>query len=94
MIATVNLYSNKVGELSNFLSKFYNSDFNDLKNSFNWKKDYINPIEIAEIVGTFADNIDNFSLYMWISLDKDVFINVTSQNADEIIKYIYERFPY
>ena len=94
MVATINLYSNKEGELNKFLSKFYNSNFNDLQNSLNWKKDYKNPIEIADMVGTFVDNIDSFSLCMWICLDKDVFINVTSQNADDIIRYLYERFPY
>ena len=94
MIASVNLYSNKEGELNKFLSKFYNSNFSDLQKSLIWKKNYKNPIEIAEIIGAFADNTDNFSLYMWICLDKNLFINVTSQNADDIIKYLYERFPY
>ena len=94
MIATVSLYSNKAGELNKFLSKFYNANFNDLQNSLNWKKDYENPIEIAEIIGAFADNIDNYSLYMWICLDKDIFINVTNKNANDLIKYLYERFPY
>ena len=62
--------------------------------SLKWKKEYSNPIEIAEIVGIFADNFEKYILNMWISLDKDIFINVTSNNANEIIKYLYERFPY
>lgn len=94
MIATVNLYTNKKGELARFLSKFYNSNFNEFQNSLSWIKYYKNPIEMAEIIGIYADNIDNYSLYMWISLDKDVFIHITSQNSDDIIKYLYERFPY
>ena len=53
-----------------------------------------NPIEIAEIVGIFADNIDDFQLKMWISLDKDVYINITKDNVNRVIKYLYERFPY
>ena len=31
---------------------------------------------------------------MWVSLDKGVFINVTEENADNLIKYLYERYPY
>lgn len=93
MIATVNLYSEKKGELNRFLSSFYNSDF-DLIDSLKWEKEYDNPVELAEIIAAFIDNCDNYILNMWISLDKDVFININSDNADSIIKYLYERFPY
>ena len=94
MVATVNLYTDKKGELKKFLSRFYNSNFDELQNSLSWEKDYKNPIEIAEIVGTFIDNSEDYLLNMWICLDKDVFINVTEENANSIIKYLYERFPY
>ncbi len=93
MIASVNLYSNEKGELNRFLSHFYNTDIG-IENSLKWEKEYRNPIELAEIIGVFADNLDNYSLNMWICLDKDVFINVTNDNADQLIKYLYERFPY
>lgn len=93
MIACVNLYSQKNGELNRFLSEFYNSEF-DLKNDLNWEKKYANPVELAEIIGTFIDNFEDFSINMWISLDKDVFVRVTPENANDIIKYLYERFPY
>ena len=49
---------------------------------------------MVEIIGTYVDNIENFSLNMWISLDKDIYLHVTEQNANDIIKYLYERFPY
>ena len=93
MIATVNLYSNKKGELNRFLSSFYNTDF-DIEDSLKWEKEYKNPVEIAEIIGIFIDNSDYFLLNMWICLDKNIFINVTNENADKIIRYLYERFPY
>ena len=93
MLATVNLYSEKPGELNRFLSHFYNTDFG-LENSLKWEKEYANPIELAEIIGAFIDNSDDYILNMWICLDKNVFVNVTSENADGIIKYLYERFPY
>jgi hypothetical protein len=92
-MVSVNLWSEKTGEIDRFLSKFYNTSIS-LDKSLNWEQQYKNPIEIAEIIGTFADNSDDFLLAMWISLDKGVFIHVTENNADDIIKYLYERFPY
>lgn len=90
---TVNLFSEKKGEINKFLSNFYNTDIG-LNNNLNWQKKYDNPIEIADIVGTYIDNIDNYFLNMWISLDRGVYIHVTESNANDIIKYLYERFPY
>ena len=65
-----------------------------MKNSLNWEHKYENPIEIAEIIGIFIDNFEDFRLTMWISLDKGVYIHVTEENADNLIKYLYERYPY
>lgn len=93
-MASVSLYTDKEGELQKFLSKFYNSNFSELKNNLIWVKEYQNPVELAEIIGIFADNYDDFFLKMLISIDKDVFINITSKNANNVIKYLFERFPY
>ena len=35
-----------------------------------------------------------FDIKMWISLDKDIFIKISEYNANEIIKYLFERYPY
>lgn len=93
MIATVNIYSNKEGELNRFLSHLYNTNF-DIQNELKWEKEYKNPVELAEIIGVYIDNSEEYLINMWISLDKDVFINITNDNANKIIKYLYERFPY
>ncbi len=93
MNATVNLFSEKKGELNRFLSNFYNTNLN-IENKLNWEKKYANPIELAEIIGIFIDNIENYFISMWISLDKNTYIKVTDINADNIIKYLYERYPY
>ncbi len=53
-----------------------------------------NPIESADLIGVFVDNNDKYEINMWISLDKGFFINVTDFNADKIIRYLYERYPY
>ncbi len=93
MYVTVNLYSEKQGELNKFLSKFYNTNL-EIYEDLNWEKKYDNPIELAEIIGVFIDNIEDFSMYMWICLDKNLYIHVNEKNGNELIKYLYERFPY
>ena len=93
MVTIVNLYSEKEGEINKFLNKFYNTNVNVL-NSLKWEKEYNNPIEMAEIIGAFIDNKDKYNVNMWVSLDKGIFINVTENNVNELIRYLYERFPY
>ena len=93
MVAFVNLYSKNKGELNNFLSKFYNNNLK-ITDDNSWEKDFNNPDEIAELVGAYIDNNDNYNISMWICLDEGVLIKITNKNADDIIKYLYERFPY
>lgn len=92
-MVSVNLYSENSSEIEKFLSSFYNSSFN-INNELNWHHKYDNPIEITEIIGAFIDNLDDFKIIMWVSLDKGVYVNVTNENADNLIKYLYERYPY
>ena len=91
--AVLELFSAKKGEINKFLSKFYNTNLN-INDKLKFKKDYFNPIELTEIIGVFIDNSDDYEIKMWISLDKDVFINITNENANFIIKYLFERYPY
>ena len=92
-MVSVNLYSTKKGEIQHFLNSFYNREIN-LENDYKWNKNFQNPIEINDIIGTFIENNDHYKINMWISLDNGIFINITEYNADKIIRYIYERFPY
>ena len=93
MLAKLTLLSNKKGELNKFLSNFYNTDL-AIYNNLKWEKESANPIELADIIGVFVDNYDDYLLNMWLSLDKDIFVNITEENADSVIRYLYERFPY
>lgn len=93
MNSIVRLYSNKEGEISRFLNDFLGQNL-QLDNDLEWEKNFENPIEIVDIIGAFIENNDLYEINMWISIDKDCFINVTDDNADELIRYLYERFPY
>lgn len=90
---TVNLFSEKNGEINHFLSSLYNTNL-DIPEQKSWEKIYTNPIEIADIIGTYIDNIDMYTLNMWVSLDNGIYIHITDKNGNAIIKYLYERFPY
>lgn len=90
---TVQLYSTEKGQINEFLKEFFNQNF-EMEEKFEWKKSYDNPIELAEIIGSFIDNNDKFKINMWISIDEGILINVTDYNVDDLIRYLYERFPY
>lgn len=92
----IKLFSNEKGEIYKFLNKFYNRINTDIEKSslLEWEKTYENPVEMADIIGVFIDNKDDFKINMWVSFDKDILINVSEKNVDELIKYLYERFPY
>ena len=94
METIVRLYSSKRNEINSFLNSFFNTQNHDFINLLEWEKKYQNPVEIAEIIGTFIDNNDKYSINMWISLDEGLFININDENADQVIRYIYERYPW
>ena len=93
MLASVNLYSTKSGEIKNFLETFLEVPIT-LEDNLSWTKKYNNPIEIVHIIGSFIDNNYKYNIGMWISLDPGILINITDYNADLIIRYMFERFPY
>ena len=92
MNALVNLYSTNSNDICNFLNRFYNKIV--CNNINKWEKSFNNPIEIADIIGVFIDNNYKYKINMWICLDSDFFINITDNNANNIIKYLFERYPY
>lgn len=93
MNSIVKLYSENKGEITRFLNEFFDKNL-EIENDLEWQKEFKNPIEIVDIIGAFIENNDIYKINMWISIDKDCFINVTDDNADELIRYLYERFPY
>ena len=97
----IKLYSSKENEINRFLNDFLTlksyltMHSNKLdSNTLEYKIDYDNPVIMSDIIGVYVDNFDDYKLTMWISIDKDVLINITQNNANDVIKYLYERFPY
>ena len=71
---------------------FYSEIEGEIKKFF--QKEYDNPVDMIDMISCFIDNNNKFKMTLWISLDKDVYICVTDNNLDNLIKYIYERYPY
>ncbi len=93
MKSSINLFSEKTGEIKKFLELYYSQKFN-LPNNLTYKEEFENPINMIEIISCFIDNNDKFEATLWISLDPNVYICVTDNNLDSLIKYFYERYPY
>ena len=93
MSVVVSLYSTQSGEIERFLSKFYEKKVT-LNNKLEWDYSFMNPVQSTDIIAAFIDNNDKFKINMWVSLDAGFFINVTDFNADKIIRYLFERYPY
>ena len=92
MISFVFLSNKKIGELNNFLSSFYNTNL-EISNKMEWKKEFQNPVESTDLISAYIDNWDKFLIKMWLCLDNKFYINITPKNGNEIIKYIFERYP-
>ena len=94
MKTIVNLYSSKQGEIKRFVENYEEKNMDLQTNDLKWEKQYLNPIEISDIIGIFIENNDKYQVNMWVSLDEGIFINITDDNADQVIRYLFERYPY
>ena len=86
---TLNLYCTEQNELSSFLERFYNKKFEKSIENITFD----NPIEMVDLISAIIDNNDKYNISAWINLDEDIFIKISNSNLDDIIKYLYERYP-
>ena len=50
-------------------------------------------IEMIDLISAIIDNNDKYNISAWINLDEDIFIKISNSNLNDIIKYLYERYP-
>ena len=86
----ISLYCENENLLSTFLNKYYNKDIPNTMEDISFD----NPIELVDLISVVIDNTDKYPISAWINLDEDIYIKITNSNINEIIKYLYERFPY
>lgn len=92
MKPTVNFFSEIKGEIKKFLELYYSKNI-FLNNELVYSKSFENPIDMIELISCFIDNNDKFKINLWISIDLNVYICVTENNLNNLIKYLYERYP-
>jgi hypothetical protein len=90
---SIAIYSEISGEIKKFLEAFFSRKI-CLNDNLFWETEYQNPIDMIDLITTFIDNKEKFRLGIWISLDENVYIRVTDDNLDKLIRYLYERYPY
>lgn len=88
-----NLFTENKSTLNEFLNKFYGKEIN-LENNLNFEKEFENPVDMVELISTLVDNNEKYDIGIWITIDKNLYINITEHNLDKVIKYIFERYPY
>lgn len=86
----ISLFCEDENLLSSFLSKYYNKNFKKTMEDISFD----NPIELVDLISIVIDNNDKYPISAWINLDEDIYIKITNSNINEIIKYLYERYPY
>ena len=90
---SANLFTENKSTLNQFLNKFYGKPIN-LENNLNFEKNFENPVDMVELISTLVDNNEKYNISIWITLDKNLYINITEHNLDKVIRYIFERYPY
>ena len=88
MKTSINLYSTQEGEIQNFLNSFYNKPIS-LNNNLKHQILFDNPVEMVDIISAIIDNKEKYNLNLWISLDKNIYINVTPYNYENLINLAY-----
>ncbi len=86
----ISLYCQDESLLSSFLNKYYNKNISNTMENISFD----NPIELVDLISIIVDNNDKYPISAWINLDEDIYIKITNSNVNEIIKYLYERYPY
>lgn len=86
---TLNLYCKDQNELSTFLERFYNKKIEKSIENITFD----NPIEMIDLISAIIDNNDKYNISVWINLDENIFIKISNSNLNDIIKYLYERYP-
>lgn len=92
MSITLNLISEKNNAINDFLTKFFEKDMLTDENTSEWSYVLPDPLVATSIISAVMDNSLEDTLAIWISFDPNVFIKVKTDNYNEIIKYIFQRF--
>lgn len=92
MSITANLVSDKPNVLNSFLDKYFEKDMLVDEDTFEWSYTFHAPYDAVNLVSALMDSEYSNIIDIWISFDPNVFIKIRTDNYNEIIKYIINRF--
>ncbi|HHW30420.1 MAG TPA: hypothetical protein GXX20_01915 [Clostridiaceae bacterium] len=91
MSITVNLCSEKKGELKNFLEKYFNHEVSIDEDVNTWIYVYKKPLEAIDIISAVIDNNHKYSITVGIDMGNSIYM-VSPENHDGVIKDFYNLF--
>jgi len=92
MPITVNLLSENEGILKSFLDTYYEKDCKIDNDVSEWINIFNKPLEAIELISSVVDNSDSFDINLKICMDAGIFVEVTQQNVNDIIKFMLFRY--
>jgi hypothetical protein len=92
MAISVNLWSNKTGEIKRFLERYYEKNIRMDEDVDQWIYVYNKPLEAVDLISVVIDNNDKFQISMCIQVDEGDVHPVTMENHNDIIKGIFYLF--
>jgi hypothetical protein len=92
MSIIVDLISKNNTEIKKFLVEFFDNTLQIDDDIDEWMYTFKNPLESIDMISAYADNIEKFDFEAWICVDYGMFLKITYDNINEIIKMLFERF--
>ncbi|MGE5329684.1 MAG: hypothetical protein ACM3KR_09285 [Deltaproteobacteria bacterium] len=92
MPITVNLTSESEGVLKNFLDIYYEKDSKIDNDVSEWINVFNKPLEAIDLISSVIDNSDTFDISLRICMDAGLLVEVNTENANDIIKFMLFRY--
>ncbi len=87
--ASLNLLSQKPGEIENFLYDYYQQNIIINECIFKWSCFYKSSVDMIEILSTLIDNAEKYEISSSITIGGSEPIVITEKNLNELIKVLY-----
>ncbi len=92
MPVIINLSSNAEGTLKSFLNSYFGKDSKLDNDVIEWINFYNKPLEAIDLMTAVIDNSDKYDIQILVSMDAGLFLEVTYNNINDIVKFMLFRF--
>jgi hypothetical protein len=89
---SVNLWSNKVGEIKQFLDSYYQKNIKMDEDVGHWINVYDKPLDAVDIISVIMDNKERYDISLCIQVETCDVHQVTFENHNDIIKGIFDLY--